>query len=184
MPRHGGSRVMLAENTRSWRRRGASGALLEAALHVLEPNAGGETQTYRGRGPLGGRLAGAPPPRTATHGTRVTETRRHRLGMRHERPPATARGPGRAYVALAGRHGDAWKLHVAAAPERARRTTPWCDCSPTCSACGGDVNLVSGHGTRDKMARVWDRRRRGRLAARQRGGGNPMTVTDTDRFRR
>ena len=61
--------------------------------------------------------------------------------------------PGRGRPGVVGRHGDAWKVRVAAGTrgrqgERGRRRA----CSPTRSRCRArDVAIVSGHASRDKI---------------------------------
>lgn len=63
--------------------------------------------------------------------------------------------PGAARSAIVGRHGDAVKVRVAAAPERGRANAALVDL--LAGALGvrrADVEIVTGHGSRAKRVRV------------------------------
>ena len=63
--------------------------------------------------------------------------------------------PGSARDQIVGRHGDAWKVRVAAAPERGAANEAVIRLLATVlSLDRGAVTLVSGHGARDKMVEV------------------------------
>lgn len=63
--------------------------------------------------------------------------------------------PGAAKPGFAGRYGDAWKLRVAAAPERGRANAETVELlADTLGLAAADVRLVSGHGSRDKTVEV------------------------------
>jgi uncharacterized protein len=54
-----------------------------------------------------------------------------------------------------GRYGDAWKVRVAAAPERGRANDAVLDLlAKTLSLPRGDVKLIAGHGARDKVVEL------------------------------
>jgi uncharacterized protein (TIGR00251 family) len=56
---------------------------------------------------------------------------------------------------IVGRHGDAWKLRVTAAPERGRANEAAVQLlADTLRIQPADVRLVSGHGSRDKIVEV------------------------------
>jgi uncharacterized protein len=60
--------------------------------------------------------------------------------------------PGAARAAVVGRHGSAWKLRVAAPPERGKANAAVV--SLVAGAAGvseQDIRVVSGHGARDKI---------------------------------
>ena len=63
--------------------------------------------------------------------------------------------PGAERAEVVGRHGDAWKIRVPAPPERGRANDAVV--ALIANALGvdrGDVTLVSGHGSRDKIVEV------------------------------
>lgn len=63
--------------------------------------------------------------------------------------------PGANVAEVAGRHGDAWKVRVAAAPERGRANDAVVDLlARTLAVPRSSVTLVSGHGARDKIVRL------------------------------
>jgi uncharacterized protein len=63
--------------------------------------------------------------------------------------------PGAKTSGIVGRHGDAWKLRVAAAPERGRANdAALALLAETLGLQAGDVRLVSGHGSRDKIVEI------------------------------
>lgn len=63
--------------------------------------------------------------------------------------------PGASETGVAGRHGDGWKLRVAAAPERGRANDAVLALlARTLSLPRHAVTLVSGHGGRDKIVRL------------------------------
>ena len=91
-----------------------------------------------------------------------------------------ARSPG-----VVGRHGDAWKVRVTAAPERGNATEAVLALlADTLGVAQGDVTLVSGGASRDKVVRRGGNSAGGRPndALRRRGERNGMSI-DTDRFR-
>jgi uncharacterized protein len=54
-----------------------------------------------------------------------------------------------------GRHGDAWKLRVAAPPERGRANEAAVALlAEALRVQPGDVRLLAGHGSRDKVVEV------------------------------
>jgi uncharacterized protein len=56
---------------------------------------------------------------------------------------------------IVGRHGEAWKVRVAAAPERGRANEAVLDLlAETLSLQRRDVSLVAGHRSRDKIVDV------------------------------
>src|SRR3954470_18808360 len=60
--------------------------------------------------------------------------------------------PGAGRTALVGRHGDAWKVRVTAAPERGRANEAVLRLlAETLSLPRAALTLVSGHGGRDKI---------------------------------
>jgi hypothetical protein len=60
--------------------------------------------------------------------------------------PSSSRGE------IVGRHGDAWKVRVAAAPERGRANTALIRLIATVSGLRvRDVSVVAGHSARDKI---------------------------------
>lgn len=63
--------------------------------------------------------------------------------------------PGAKSSGVVGRHGDGWKLRVTAAPERGRANEAAVKLlAETLRIQPGDVRLVSGHGSRDKIVEV------------------------------
>jgi uncharacterized protein len=63
--------------------------------------------------------------------------------------------PGATKPGVVGRHGDAWKLRVAAAPEAGRANDAAIRLlADTLEVRAGDILLVSGHGSRDKVVEV------------------------------
>jgi uncharacterized protein (TIGR00251 family) len=63
--------------------------------------------------------------------------------------------PGSATPGIVGRHGDAWKVRVRAAPERGRANEAVLDLLAGALAVPKrDVRLVSGHGAREKMVEL------------------------------
>ena len=63
--------------------------------------------------------------------------------------------PGAARPGVVGRHGQAWKVRVAAAPERGAANAALVDLiARTLGVRARDVRLVSGHGSRDKIVEV------------------------------
>lgn len=63
--------------------------------------------------------------------------------------------PGSARPGIVGRHGDAWKVRVGAAPERGRANDAVLDLlANTLSMPRRDVRLVAGHGARDKVVEL------------------------------
>jgi uncharacterized protein YggU (UPF0235/DUF167 family) len=54
-----------------------------------------------------------------------------------------------------GRYGEAWKLRVAAPPERGKANEATLDLlAETLGLAAADLRLVSGHGSRDKTVEV------------------------------
>jgi uncharacterized protein len=54
-----------------------------------------------------------------------------------------------------GRHGDAWKVRVGAAPERGRANDALIDLlAERLSVPRRDVRIVAGHGARDKVVEL------------------------------
>jgi uncharacterized protein (TIGR00251 family) len=81
--------------------------------------------------------------------------------------------PGAGRSAVVGRHGDAWKLRVAAAPERGRANASVVALLATClDVRRPDVRIVGGAVSRDKVVEIdgltLDEAER-RLASAQRG---------------
>jgi len=74
--------------------------------------------------------------------------------------PRTARlrlrvSPGAGRSTVVGRHGDAWKLRVAAAPERGRANDSVVDLlAASLDLRRPDVRIVSGAGSRDKVVEL------------------------------
>lgn len=63
--------------------------------------------------------------------------------------------PGAGKTEVAGRHGDAWRLRVAPAPERGRATEAALRLlADTLSVPRRNVSLVSGHASREKLVAV------------------------------
>jgi uncharacterized protein YggU (UPF0235/DUF167 family) len=63
--------------------------------------------------------------------------------------------PGAARPAVVGRYGESWKIAVAAAPERGRANDAVVALlADTLSLPRNAVELVSGHGARDKIVEV------------------------------
>jgi uncharacterized protein len=63
--------------------------------------------------------------------------------------------PGSKSPGVVGRHGDAWKLQVAAPPERGRANDAAVSLlAETLRVQPDDVKLVAGHGSRHKVVEV------------------------------
>jgi uncharacterized protein len=63
--------------------------------------------------------------------------------------------PGAAKAAVVGRHGDAWKVRVAAAPERGKANDAVLELlAETLALPRANVTLVSGGGSRDKVVEL------------------------------
>jgi uncharacterized protein (TIGR00251 family) len=63
--------------------------------------------------------------------------------------------PGAARAAVVGRHGEAWKVRVAAAPERGKANDAVLALlADTLSVPRASVTLVSGGGSRDKVVEL------------------------------
>jgi uncharacterized protein YggU (UPF0235/DUF167 family) len=63
--------------------------------------------------------------------------------------------PGGGRAELVGRHGEAWKLRVAAPPERGRANEQALDLLATTLALPrAHVRLIAGHGSRDKVVEL------------------------------
>ncbi len=63
--------------------------------------------------------------------------------------------PGSKEPGVVGRHGEAWKLRVAAAPERGRANEATLRLlAETLGVGPADVRLVAGHGSHDKIVEV------------------------------
>jgi uncharacterized protein YggU (UPF0235/DUF167 family) len=63
--------------------------------------------------------------------------------------------PGAKGAAVVGRHGDAWKIRVAASPERGRANTAVVRLIADAVSVPVDaVTVVSGHGARDKIVEL------------------------------
>lgn len=63
--------------------------------------------------------------------------------------------PGSPKPGIVGRHGDAWKLRVAAPPERGKANEATLELlAKTLAVEPSDLRLVSGHGARDKTVEV------------------------------
>ena len=63
--------------------------------------------------------------------------------------------PGAGRAAVVGRHGDAWKLRVTAAPERGRANASVVELlAESLDLRRPDIRIVSGAGSRDKVVEV------------------------------
>jgi hypothetical protein len=63
--------------------------------------------------------------------------------------------PGASRAGVVGRHGDAWKLRVAAAPEGGRANDAVIRLlADTLAVPRASVTMVSGHGARDKIVEL------------------------------
>jgi uncharacterized protein (TIGR00251 family) len=63
--------------------------------------------------------------------------------------------PGAARAGIVGRHGDAWKVRVGAAPERGRANDAVIELlAHTLAVPRANVTLVSGGGSRDKIVEL------------------------------
>jgi uncharacterized protein YggU (UPF0235/DUF167 family) len=63
--------------------------------------------------------------------------------------------PGAGSSQVIGRHGDAWKVRVAAAPDRGRANAAVCRLlAETLGLPRGGVTLVAGHTARDKVVEL------------------------------
>jgi uncharacterized protein len=63
--------------------------------------------------------------------------------------------PGAGSAHIVGRHGDSWKVRVAAAPERGRANDAVCRLlADTLGLPRSGVTLVSGHTARDKVVEL------------------------------
>jgi uncharacterized protein YggU (UPF0235/DUF167 family) len=63
--------------------------------------------------------------------------------------------PGASGTGVIGRHGDAWKIRVAAAPERGRANDALTRLlADTLAVPRASVRVVSGHGGRDKIVEL------------------------------
>jgi uncharacterized protein len=63
--------------------------------------------------------------------------------------------PGAARAEIVGRHGDAWKVRVPAAPERGRANDAVVALlAAALGVSDHDVRLVSGHASRDKIVEI------------------------------
>ena len=63
--------------------------------------------------------------------------------------------PGAARAAVVGRHGDAWKLRVTAAPERGKANEAVLELlAETLAVPLSSVTIVSGGGSRDKIVEL------------------------------
>jgi len=63
--------------------------------------------------------------------------------------------PGAAHTELAGRHGDAWKVRVSAAPERGRANAAVIRLlADRLHVPASSVSVVSGHTARDKIVEL------------------------------
>ena len=63
--------------------------------------------------------------------------------------------PGSKSPGFAGRHGDAWKLRVSAAPERGRANDAAVQLvAETLGVDPAEVRLVAGHASRDKIVEI------------------------------
>jgi len=77
----------------------------------------------------------------------VSATQRTRLRLRV--------APGAARAAVIGRHGDGWKIRVAAAPERGRANEALLALlADTLSVPRGSISLVAGASSRDKIVEL------------------------------
>ena len=63
--------------------------------------------------------------------------------------------PGARSAGIAGRHGDAWKVRVTAAPENGRANDAVVRLlADALGVARADVTIVSGHGSRDKTVEL------------------------------
>lgn len=63
--------------------------------------------------------------------------------------------PGSSRAGIVGRHGDAWKLRVTAAPERGRANEATLELlAETLAVDPRDLRLVAGHSARDKTVEI------------------------------
>lgn len=63
--------------------------------------------------------------------------------------------PGSREPGVVGRHGEAWKIRVTAAPERGKANNATLRLLAEALRVGADeIRLVSGHGSRDKIVDV------------------------------
>jgi uncharacterized protein YggU (UPF0235/DUF167 family) len=63
--------------------------------------------------------------------------------------------PGSSDPGVVGRHGEAWKLRVTPAPERGKANDAAIRLlAETLQVKAGDIRLVAGHGSRDKVVEV------------------------------
>jgi uncharacterized protein len=63
--------------------------------------------------------------------------------------------PGSKEPGVVGRHGEAWKLRVTAAPERGRANDAAIRLlADTLRVGPADIRLIAGHGSRDKVVEI------------------------------
>ena len=63
--------------------------------------------------------------------------------------------PGAGKPGVVGRHGEGWKLRVAAAPERGKANVATLELlAESLGLTSSDLHLVSGHGSRDKTVEI------------------------------
>jgi uncharacterized protein len=63
--------------------------------------------------------------------------------------------PGSTRPGIVGRHGEAWKVRIAAAPERGRANEAVLDLLAEALAVPRrDMRLIAGHGARDKIVEL------------------------------
>jgi uncharacterized protein len=63
--------------------------------------------------------------------------------------------PGSTRPGIVGQHGEAWKVRVAAAPERGRANEAVLDLlAEALDVPRRDMRLIAGHGTRDKIVEL------------------------------
>jgi uncharacterized protein len=63
--------------------------------------------------------------------------------------------PGATRSEIVGRHGEAWKVRVKAPPERGAANDAVLELlAEALGVSAGDIRLVSGHGSRDKMVEL------------------------------
>jgi len=63
--------------------------------------------------------------------------------------------PGAAHSGLVGRYGSSWKIRVAAPPEGGRANEAVVTLlAETVGVRAGDVSIIAGHGSRDKVLAV------------------------------